>query len=78
MRKSKKSIAQRGNREPIKSYALDILACETLVLEFLREWKEIDEEITPITEISLFEFRKFIERKRAEYSIDCGYKPMKK
>lgn len=60
----KKPIWQRWNWNIQKSEALDLLACESLILEFLHQWAWYWDEVKPITKCSLFEFWKFIEQKK--------------
>ena len=46
----KKPIGQRWNWNIQKSEALDLLACESLILEFLHQWVWYGDEVKPITE----------------------------
>lgn len=62
-RNGERSPTKRKQRNPVKSMSLDLLACETLILDFLSiQWSE--EEPAKITEQNLFEFRKFVQDKK--------------
>ena len=66
----KKPIAQKWNWNIQKSEALDLLACESLILEFLHQWVWYWDEVKPITEQSLFDFWKFIEEKKDKLWVE--------
>jgi len=57
----RKPIQQRGNRNAYKSKALDLLSCEALVLHFLHQGAGVADDVRSIKEISLYEFRKYIQ-----------------
>lgn len=63
-KKLKKPIPQRGNWVPFKSEALDLLACEALVMEFVQQGSSCGEDVKPITDISLYEFWQYIQHKK--------------
>ena len=45
--------------DPVKSEALDLLACEKLVMRYMKDKEE------PITKKNLFDFRKYIQTEKA-------------
>lgn len=63
-KKLKKPIPQRGTWNIYKSQALDLLACEGLILEFVQQWSKACEDVKPITEISLYDFWEFIQKRK--------------
>jgi len=63
-KKLKKPINQRGHWIPFKSEALDLLACEALVMEFVQQGSSLGEDVKPITDISLYEFWCYIQHKK--------------
>lgn len=60
----RKPIQQRGNRNAYKSKALDLLSCEALVLHFLHQWTSLADDVRSIKEISLYEFREYIQKEK--------------
>jgi hypothetical protein len=63
-KKLKKPINQRGHWIPFKSEALDLLACEAMVMEFVQQGSSLGEDVKPITDISLYEFWQYIQHKK--------------
>lgn len=54
---------KRKDWNPKKSEALDLLACESLILQFLKQLNDED-DLDPITKRNLQEFWEYIQKRK--------------